>query len=307
MRRFLPFIALVSILLAACERPVDIDLDNLNSKLAVTSNFVPNEVVEVYVSKTRSILNNNDPEYINNASVALYRGDKFLEALQLQGGDDRFPPRYITQNVKPVVNTLYTIKVEAPGFASVQAVSEIPSPAKIRFLNISEVRKFDLPDQKVYSYKVGLVFEDPANVVNFYHLNFYQQIWNYEIEEGDTVITGNWLRNIEFSSENDNNSLIAYFDGGVLFDDTAFDGKIVPFSFTLTTFIEPDKHILGKMFTELRTVSKDYYLFHNSLSRQQTSPGGPLSEPVIIYNNVENGRGIFAGYNPVVDSVAIFK
>lgn len=307
MRHPLFSLVFVMILLAACERPVDINLDNMGSKLAVTSNFVPNEVVEVYVSKTKSILNNEDPEYIKDASVMLYRGDKFLEALQLLPGDDRFPPRYVTQNVKPVVNTLYTIKIEAPGFAPVQAVSEIPSPAKIRLLNISEVRRLELPDQEVYKYKVALVFEDPANIVNFYHLNFYQQIWNYEVLEGDTVITGNWLRNIEFSSENDNNSLIAYFDGGVLFDDTAFDGKIVPFSFTLTTFIEPDKQILGKMFTELRTVSKDYYLFHNSLSRQQTSPGGPLSEPVIIYNNVQNGRGIFAGYNPVVDSVAIFR
>jgi hypothetical protein len=59
------------------------------------------------------------------------------------------------------------------------------------------------------------------------------------------------------------------------------------------------------MFAELRTVSEEYYLYYNSLSRQRTGNNGPFADPVMIYGNVENGQGIFAGYNASVDSVAI--
>ncbi len=306
LRPFFYAIALLA-LFSACESPVEIDLSGLETKLAVISNFAPDQPLQVRVSKTQSVINSDSPEYIKDASVLLYRGTAFLETLQPMPGDANTPPIYITQNFQPEVGEVYTLKVEAPGFKQVQATSKIPAPARIRALDVSNISVQPMGNELTFKYRVTFVFDDPAVEANFYHLNFYQQIWNYKIEEGDTVITGNWLRRIEFSSQNDNNSLIAYFDGGVLFDDASFNGKIVGYSFDLETGIQPEKHLLGKMFAELRTVSKEYYLFHNSLSRQQTSNGGPLSEPVIIYNNIENGRGIFAGYSPSVDSVAIFR
>ncbi|MBK7872330.1 MAG: DUF4249 domain-containing protein [Saprospiraceae bacterium] len=307
MLRPLLTLVIIFILAAACESPANLDLNEFETKLAIISNFAPNQPVQVQVSKTQSVLDGNNPVYLEDAIVLLYRGNTFLETLQLVPGSADAVPYYVTENFQPQVGEIYTLKVEAPGFKQIQATSQIPAPATIRGLGISNVSVQELPQELAFTYKVSIVFDDPLETSNYYHLNFYQQIWNYQVVENDTVITGNWLRKIAFNPQTDNNSLIAYFDGGVLFDDASFNGKTVGYSFVLETSIDPDRHMLGKMFTELRTASKEYYLFHNSLSRQQTSSGGPLSEPVIIYNNIENGQGIFAGYSPTIDSVAIFR
>ncbi len=307
MRQFFTLLMIATTFLSACERPVEIDLSEIEPKIAVISNFAPGKRLEVQVSKTQSPLNTNPPEYIRDAKVMLYRGTNLLETLAAVPPQGARAPYYVTREFKPQLGEIYTLRVEAPGLKAVRASSSIPTPAQIRALSISDITVQPLPEETAFQYRVTLVFDDPAIVQNFYHLNFYQQIWNYRIEEGDTVITNNWLRRINFSRQNDNNSLIAYFDGGVLFNDDTFNGKTVVLSFVLETSIQPDRNLLGKMFAELRTVSKEYYLFHNSLSRQQTSPGGPLAEPVIIYNNIENGRGIFAGYSPTVDSVTILR
>lgn len=306
MWRNLGFLALLSVALFSCEDAVELDIGDLESKLVVVSNFVPDKPVEVFVSKTKSVLSSDATYYLPNASVQLYRGNTFLEALRFQPGANGNPPRYVTAEYFPEVDSTYTLRVDVPEFEPTQAQSNIPKAATIRSLNVDDVVIQQIsPDSLAFFYQVEIVFADPPNVHNFYHLSFYQQTWNYEVQNGNIVIVDSNFKNINFSSENDNNSLIAYFDGGVLFEDVAFDGRQVSYSFNLRTDIQRSKEILGKMFAELRTTSQDYFLYHNSLSRQQTSSGGPLTEPVIIYNNIENGRGIFAGYNPAVDSVTI--
>lgn len=306
MQRHLYTLLIITIItLAACERPVDIHIEPLPARITVVSNFTPGQPIAVTVSKSRPILSNDDPDYIENATVRLYQGDNLLETFSLQPGDSGQTPRYVSQAFRPAAQTTYRLEVEAPGLPSVKSSSQIPAAAPIRSLRVSDVQVSGNSNQRIFSYLVTIIFADPVGVPNFYHLDFYQQIWNYEIEAGDTLIRESRQQSVTFSSENDNNSLIAYFNGGVLFDDSGFDGAVVAYSFTLQTSIDPAKEIIGNMLAELRTTSREYYLFHNSLSRQQTSPGGPFSEPVIIYNNIKNGRGIFAGYHPVLDSVAI--
>jgi hypothetical protein len=292
--------------LLACEDAVELDVGDFESRMVVISNFTPNEPVEVFVSKTQSILDHDAPHYLPDAIVELYHGEQFLERLEFLPATETQPPRYVSRQYQPRERTLYRLHVDAPTFDPVQAQSSIPQAATIRSLRVDNVQVQRIsPDSLAYLYRVEIVFADPPNVKNFYHLNFQQQTWNYRVEEGDTLIVGDNFRNINFSSENDNNSFIAYFDGGVLFDDTSLDGRLVAYSFVLRTNIQPSSEIIGKMFAELRTTSEDYFLYHNSLSRQQTSPDGPLAEPVIVYNNIVNGRGIFAGYNPAIDSVVI--
>ena len=64
---------------------------------------------------------------------------------------------------------------------------------------------------------------------------------------------------------------------------------------------DPSKYIPGDFVIELRTVSEAYYLYHITLSRQ-VNTDNPLSEGVVVYDNVENGEGIFAGYSSSFNS-----
>lgn len=304
--RFIFFSGMIA-LFNGCESPVDLQLDNYKPQLAVVSNFSQLDKMQVYVSKTRNPITPSDAEYITNAKVDLYLGKQLLETLLLVPGAKDIPPFYTTVRATPRVGSTYTLKVQSPGFETVEATSTIPFPIGINSLITSDASSVPgtKPLQTKYSYNVNIRFNEPGDAENFYHLNFYQQVYRYRVENSDTVLLSEFFLKRKFSSIMDENTMISYFDGGVLFEDTALNGTAVNFTFPLDVEYFPERELLGNVYAELRTVSKEYYLYHNSLSRQQTSAGGPFAEPVILYNNIENGQGIFAGYSAVFDSIAI--
>lgn len=50
------------------------------------------------------------------------------------------------------------------------------------------------------------------------------------------------------------------------------------------------------IFATLSTVSPEYYDYYQRLEKVQNS-GGPFSEPIAMYTNINGGFGIFAGFN----------
>ena len=53
----------------------------------------------------------------------------------------------------------------------------------------------------------------------------------------------------------------------------------------------------------LFSISKDYYLYLQSWSKQADSKGDPFSEAVSVYTNINKGVGIFAGFNKSTYSI----
>ncbi len=290
---------------ATCERPVDLPIDLPEPRLVVVSNFTLMRQLEVRVSRSQSILDAGVGEYLPDARVELYSAGLLLEQLELvipPGG--RIPPYYTTRNVALREGVEYLIRVEVEGFEPVTAVSAIPPPVPISYFQVynASLGPAQSPGAVLYDYSVRFNFQDPPNETNYYHLNFFQQVKEYINIEGDTIILRELLYPLVFSSANDNNVINAYFSGGILMQDNPFRTGL---NFHTSFEVEPEFELLGKVFVELRTVSEDYYLFHSSLSRQQEQPQGPLTEPVIVYDNVDNGHGIFAGYNTSTDSVSV--
>lgn len=46
----------------------------------------------------------------------------------------------------------------------------------------------------------------------------------------------------------------------------------------------------------MKKVSEAYFLYKETYALQQSVDGDPFAEPVTVFNNIENGYGIFAGY-----------
>ena len=293
---------------ATCERPVELVLPEPEPRLVVISNFTTDEVFQVLVSQSRSVLDQDMAVYVTDAKVDILEGGNFLEELKLMTPPD-VPPFHATTDLRPQAGVIYTLRIEAPGFPVATAQSKIPESVEVASLEVSDLafRDLDGGKEKEYSFRIDLGFQDLPEVENYYHLQFFQQVLEYRLEEGDTMLTGGFLRPVEFSVAGDNNSVTTYFSGGVLFADIPFDGQFTTYGFRLRAVVTPRYQLLGQMFAELRSVSEEYYLYHRSLSRQQDSPGAPFSEPVIVFNNIENGHGIFAGYSVSRDSVAVLR
>jgi len=285
----------------ACEAP-RLPFEEGAAKLVIFSEFNDDQVLQVQVSKSRSILNDNGrQEYVLDAVVDLYRGETLLETLELD--DAVFPPIYTTRALVPEPNVVYTIQVEAPGFEPARAENYIPAGIRINELMVTDLRMHPEPGSQAvnYNYRIHIQFSDPPGEVNYYHLNFFQEVLPAD-DLGDSGMLSA-SRRIKASFSDNQGTFIPSRNGGVLFSDDEFDGDEFSRTFPLSFQLQSSEK-LGQLLVELRAVSEAYYLFQTTVTRQQ-GPGVPVQGEVSVFNNIENGQGIFAGYSSSLDSILV--
>ena len=293
---------------ATCERPVDLEIPLPEPELVIISTFSPQQPFRATLSSTRPSLPPTPTTFIADAQVVLFQSDNFIENLLPATGV--LTPYYEAFESVPSEETTYTLRVSAPGYKDVIAQDVVPRGVAIR--DIESIPLGFSPganaDEIVYHYNIRITFDDPAAFRNYYHLRFHQEILRVLISEaGDTITIGKRRDQIGFGSAINNNTITAYLDDGVLFEDNTFNGRRVTFSFPFEANVLINRELPGHLFVELRAVSEAYYRFYSTVGRQQNSPGAPYSEPVIVFSNVEGGKGIFAGFNADIDSIRISR
>ncbi|MEL7222011.1 MAG: DUF4249 domain-containing protein [Bacteroidota bacterium] len=306
IRRILPYLVLAWLGTGAtCERTLELDIEQPPPRLVVNSSFTLGEKVRVAVSESQSIESNTRPVYLANAEVSLLQGEDILEVLALViDSAERIEPYYTTVLFEPEAATAYTVKVEAIGYETVEAHSFIPEP--VAFSRLEASQPLEIPASRDfnrrYAYDVSLDFDDPVDQENFYHLNLFQEIHSYALSlNGDTMVIDSRLMRADIQLE-ENQAIKDAVIGGLLLRDNPSN---MGYDFPIEVEITPEFEFLGKVFAELRTVSKEYYLYYSTYSRQQRQTDGPFNDPVVLFNNVENGHGYFAGYNTTQDSVSV--
>jgi hypothetical protein len=306
MRRLILLVVGAFLFMAVtCERPVEITFPEQEPELVLISNFTTDMELQAQVSLTRGI---NDPlgaDYITNAQVRLLAGEQLRQELSFVQPQDA-PPFYTTQNFEGAVGETYSIQVDVPGYERLIASTTLPQSTPINGLQLSDLRSRSLSDNlQQYDFVLDFDFADPPGERNYYHLKIFQQFEKFSILRNDTIISDISTRELLFNPQENNNFQVAHYEGGVLLEDTPFDGEVKKISLPLSVQVTTDEELPGKILAELRTVSEPYYLFYSSVSRQRLAPTSPVAEPIIIFNHVQNGNGVFAAYSKAIDSVAI--
>lgn len=306
--KYLVLLALPIFCASTCEKPVNFKVEPAAPEIFISSNFKDDSAIEVEVTKrTYEVLQEGTEEYVRDAIVSIMEGDDFLGQLDfVYPSIPRAKPVYSTTGFLPQNGKEYIIQVEVEGFQMISAKSIIPPRVEIEEFYVGDINKTQNQSLNsiTYDFPVYVAYNDPAEETNYYHLKIAQEILEFSVVEGDTMPGRSFLNTIKFSGVNDNNFVNAYFAGGVLLQDAPFGQQ---YGFNMRISINPSFQKLGKLFVELRTVSEDYYRFHNSLDHQDQQAGGTggFPAPAIPYFNIENGSGIFAGYTQAVDSLQI--
>lgn len=308
MSRIFTYITCVCLfVLMSCEKPTDFEFPTPAQRLVVQSNFSPNRLVEVFVSQSEE-LSTPDTAYvaIGNATVEIYEATTLLEQLVFVA--EPFPEGLFYRSVefRPEVGIEYTIRVVAPGFGEVTAMNKIPMPVALTTVEIGNLASENLDsDTQAYTYDVYVEFTDTPDEENFYHLVFLQQkiITDGDMDPQDNLIEEPFI----VQTVTNNNSFKPYYRGGLLISDEGSDGALNSYDMKFRSFIQKDTENLGKLIVELRTVSEAYFNYHTSLNNENRSLGPPNDEPVIIFNNIDEGYGIFAGYSTSADSISIIQ
>ncbi len=304
------FLGLLSFTLS-CDKVFDVNsvVDARSSELVVVSSFTLDRTLQVYVSASGSVLDDAPIAYIDNAIVELYRNEEFLTQLSFSEDKDKVSnlPFYSAGDFQPQVGIKYTIKVDAPGFETVTAHSQIPTPIKMVSSEISDLQFSEAAGEKETQvrYRVDIAFEDPGQIDNYYHVHLLQQFREFAIIENDTLYFREEMRPVVFSNQLNTNFQVAHVGGGLLMEDESQDGQTIRLTLPVEFTYLPDRDELGKLFIELRAVSKEYYQYFSTISRQNGVSDSPYADPVIVYDNINGGQGVFAGFSTSSDSLVV--
>ncbi len=116
------------------------------------------------------------------------------------------------------------------------------------------------------------------------------------------------------------NNVLSYLDiesvthnGEASFDLSHTDGILIDYS-----LLQEDKRLIVEtkskdlsnpsssiIHLELRSVPRDYYEFHKSITTQKITQQGPFDAPVPTYTNIGGGQGIFVTYHKTIEQVSI--
>lgn len=238
--------------------------------------------------------------------------------------DSRPRVGYHTVNTKAETGKTYRLEVSHPDYETATSETYIPEQVKILSHSSEEVTENrDGYNQKFQTFKIK--FKDPDGEKNYYRLsiNNFSGRWmrNWE-DESDTsgfillinqevtqVMSDDRLLNPD---EEDANDFLFGSPSNVynLFTDDFIDGKEHELEFSIgkdfQTAYSPNGDLkdstnkLGEFnwYTiSLQSITEEAYLYMRASYAQHWYGDDFFSEPVQAYSNVENGVGIFAGYN----------
>ncbi|HKK62604.1 MAG TPA: DUF4249 family protein, partial [Bacteroidales bacterium] len=147
---------------------------------------------------------------------------------------------------------------------------------------------------------INVTFEDPAESEDYYELSVYSNNEYYDYY--DSTLHVNRYK-IDFTSNDPLVETSGDYNTTLFFTDEVLNGQ----NYKLELDFE-DWNANGntKYEVELLCLSRAAYLYRRSIREYNQSSEDPFSEPVVIYSNIENGFGIFAGYNTSNHVVSLF-
>lgn len=198
---------------------------------------------------------------------------------------------------------IYTLSISHPDLESLSATAKVlPSPPIVNNITVEKIETFGgFEDEELTQLKFQI--NDPQGG-NYYRMRIYLEEASIAFTaEGDTVsieTSAPYLYNRGYS----NDPSIYGSDRGVLISDDSFEGTnkelIIniekDFNTTYQFFggLEASRENTGKGFFIFEHISEERYNFERSYDTFQNTDGNPFGTPTKVFNNIDNGYGIFS-------------
>ena len=337
MRSFI--ILTTAILLCACETAVEIEVPRYPTQLTANGLFTPDSLWQVELTENRYILDNAPFAPVQDAKVQILRAGSVVASLDYLKDDSRSGNSiYQSESERPLLGQAYTLAIDHPSYGALAANSAVPpvaTPVVGAVLDTLDVRQdSDLADRDI-AYAVTIRLDDPPEE-NFYSLSLFIQ-WDglgtidvddnleIELQEGMTDV---YLRSDNPIVDDPFNT----YRRELIFRDVSFNGQ--QYELKTYMFFKPYDAIYSRIFNEgfvleqnaydrkrnivrqpgdtigvhrlyalLRTTTKEYYDYLYTRDLQASVENNPFAQPVQVFDNIEGGLGIFAGYSQVEKQV----
>lgn len=305
------------LLFASCEQFIsDFEVENQESEIVINALLNKDSIIKVNISRSLDINENVDElPVISNASVYIYENGESTELTYTSNG------YYVLNDKYPSAETSYTIKVSASGYDKASAVTSIPQLTEIISIDTSLTTEYEYDYSSDY-YQFDITFKDNEQIDNYYALVCYKKFYNtecteyttYTDEDGsiyelctekdtfvylDDIYLISYDNSIEFYRDNYYYYLAeeGYSNEGYKYfiSDKYFNGKTKTLSFLISPWYILNA-IDGQLYFHLYSLDESYYKFYKSLAQQNESGDNLFAEKITLYNNIENGLGLFSSY-----------
>jgi len=300
--RFLIFLLLVP----SCTQEIEITIPEPKQSLVIECFFHPYNgfvyhtyITYVKVNQTKAMNDTTTEKIVTNAIVKLWVSNNEADTLQYSSYDKR----YMTQKFKPIPGDTCFLEVSAPGFETVYAKDIIPNVVNSK--QVMLIKDVEKDESGAVKGEVTVTFSDPQDTVNYFLVKLFTPIQQY-ITSDDPVIR----------SERYYHSPIN-FDAPELdvlpFSDKLINGKLhnLKVKYTAPRIISGGVDSIKKhaVTVHFHTISEQYYKYMTTLLEHQRNQRVNIiygkSEPMNVYSNIENGYGVFAGYQMEIKSILV--
>ena len=324
---------LLVLCLAACETAVEVDVPRYPAQMTVNALFNPDSVWWVELTENRYILDNAPFAAVTDAEVRIMQQGQAVASLRYQGENHFGNSIYVAES-RPTAGEAYTLEVTHPTLGNLTATSQVPTPPTpiiSAVLDTLDVREGDGIGSENIAYAVTIRLDDPPEE-NFYSVSVQVNYYG---------ITGPTATNFTFYPRSSVQSIISddpivdnpfdRYRDELLFNDVSFNGgpyeikMYVPFGegrFTSLIFnkftvlegdtirgpeglLQPGDVVENSLSVVLRTTTEEYYNYNYTRDLQASVENNPFAQPVQVFDNVEGGLGVFAGYSQIEKEVTI--
>lgn len=305
-------ILLLTVGLFSCSKEIEIKIPEKKPKIVINSTLVPftlpiPKALYLDISSSAPVFDTTKNNTIKNAVVLLYTNGNFFDTVHYVDSVRNYP---IKQNFNPLAGDNLEVRVMKDGYESVTATTKIPSKIIILDTAITSIAYFD-ETGGVFS-ELKITFLDPGNEINFYELavsnigysNYDDPNIYYNLTSEDEIITSESYYPSLLSFENDKPRHLP-------FNDKKINGQ----EHTLTVYymppIDPVNGYINAHYISihLRNITEDYYKFKTTMIKQMYGKTEDIlygtAEPINVFSNIQNGYGIFSGFNNDIVSMYV--
>ena len=308
------------------EQVVTFDVPKEKARLVVSCEYLNNsDTLQVFVSSSWNTTDATLPSgRMDNCKVELYKGTQKIidvpyKLTQLGYGSNfsgqssnNVQQGYYAAKINGALSEkeVYTLKVSAAGFETVEAKSTVPQLINIKKVTFKKNGFKSLGGGGFGSGSTkdlfAVEFDDPTGE-NYYNIECIEY-------QRDTVTKKLYQVRKDFSINQKFNTDIfnddSDYNRSLLFTDNIFNGKTFVFKIGVDTsypayFNNPDdingggfgnsnKYKIEGYDIRLYSMSKERFIFNNSLEDFYNNEGNPFGEPVPLYTNFDKGFGLFS-------------
>ena len=305
-----PILMLVSafagLVFAACEKVIEPgDLPEQDPRIVINC-VVQNELpVMAHVSSSKSILSGKAYKLLDNARCELYENGEFRELLQPVGQGA------FVSTLTARTGGEYRLKVVAPGYVDAEGSGVVPREAIVKSITRQDSVNFSFLNSSsgmmrpLFGGSVRLkvvITDDPASR-NFYGIEPLFMAYDSNgdpIDSVDCYIAPIVRGGVDDRFETIGQNVIG-LDDSYLVNGNEVEIDIELFGSDMRPYNMPGA-LVSSVSVDLAvySLSEALYRYRKTANLQATTGPNVFAEPVIVYNNIKNGLGIFGGVNAVV-------